>query len=190
MNHSSIMEGTMASLNSPVSSHLVWVLFLLRFTCWFLLWTFCEYWMHRLMHVSSPYNILYRMHRSHHLTPYAVLTDKKYRWPKLSYFIFFFDNIHETLEIIVGETIPALCIYYCDPECGILLLAFHYVYEILATDSLLEHNPDISLHSVIKYCAVGQFHLEHHRLPSYNYGFTITLWDHVFKTYKYPSKTI
>lgn len=104
------------------------------------------------------------------------------------YFFFFFENVHETVEIIVGETIPAICIYLCDPDCGIYLLAFHYIYEILATDSLLEHNAQITSKSIIKYAAVGQFHLEHHRLPTCNYGFTITLWDHVFGTYKYPAE--
>ncbi len=167
---------------------LLWLMFVLRLSFWFLLWTFCEYWMHRLMHLSSSYNPLYQVHRGHHLISYKVLTDKKNQWPKLMYFFFFFENIDETLEILIGETIPALCIYYCDPECGKYILAFHYIYEILATDSLLEHNPDIASPSIIKYCAVGQFHLQHHRVPSCNYGFTITIWDHVFNTYKYPSK--
>lgn len=171
-------------------SNLTWFVFSLRFSLWFLLWTFIEYWMHRVMHWSHPLNPLFDIHRSHHLTPMSVLTDKKYRWPKLMYFFFYFENVHETVEIIVGETIPAICIYFCDPECGFWLLVFHYIYEILATDSLLEHNAEITSKSIIKYAAVGQFHLEHHRIPSYNYGFTITLWDHVFGTYKYPSERL
>ena len=86
------------------------------------------------------------------------------------------DNLHETLEIIVGETLPALLIWWFDPQCGVPLLIFHYVYEILATDALLEHNPDIRAPIWVRNFAVGQFHLEHHRRPTTNFGFTITLW--------------
>jgi hypothetical protein len=53
------------------------------------------------------------------------------------------DNLHETLEIVVGETLPAVVIWWVDPVCGVPLLVFHYCYEILATDALLEHNPNI-----------------------------------------------
>ena len=177
------MDVDMLQYYASLSSWQYWM----RFTSWFMLWTLAEYSMHRLMHYSHPWNPLYRLHRPHHLTPMSALTDKKNRWPKLTYFFFYFENTHETLEILLGETIPALCIYYYDPECGTLLLIFHYIYEILATDSLLEHNADISARWIINYAAVGQFHLEHHRIPSCNYGFTITLWDHIFGTYKYPS---
>lgn len=161
--------------------------FPLRLTGWFLIWTCAEYWMHRLMHWHSAYNFLYSIHREHHRISYAEVTDKKHRWPKLSYFFFFFDNLHETLEIVVGETIPALVIYTLDHECGKVLLVFHYVYEILATDSLLEHNAEIRSKSIVAAFAVGQFHLEHHRRSEKNFGFTITLWDHLFGTFSYPT---
>ena len=160
--------------------------FYIRLGFWFLIWTCAEYWMHRLMHWRSPYNFLYFIHHEHHKIPYTEVTDKKHRWPKLIYFIFYFDNIHETLEIILGETIPALLIYFIDPECGLLVLIFHYFYEIMATDSLLEHNAQISSKSVVSVFAVGQFHLEHHRRSEKNFGFTITLWDHIFGTFSYP----
>lgn len=162
------------------------VSYAVRLVAWFLVWTFAEYWMHRLMHWRNRYNFLYDIHREHHKIPYNEVTDKKHRWPKLMYFLFFFDNIHETLEIILGETLPACIIYFIDPECGIVILLFHYVYEILATDSLLEHNEDIKSKYIISTFAVGQFHLEHHRRSEKNYGFTITLWDHVFGTFSYP----
>jgi len=80
----------------------------------------------------------------------------------------------------VGETIWVLAIYWIDPQPGLFLLLFHYVYELLATDSLLEHNPDLEARFGL---AVGKFHLEHHRIPYVNYGFTIDVWDRVFGTY-------
>jgi sterol desaturase/sphingolipid hydroxylase (fatty acid hydroxylase superfamily) len=156
-----------------------------RLTALFLLWTLAEYFLHRFMHINHSLNIFFHIHRHHHNIPIEKLTAKTNRWPKFSYFFFWFDNLYETIEIVFGETIPALIIYYFDPECGIYILIFHYVYELLATDSLLEHNPEIKEKSVIKYFAVGQFHLEHHRRANKNFGFTITLWDHLFGTYKY-----
>jgi sterol desaturase/sphingolipid hydroxylase (fatty acid hydroxylase superfamily) len=118
--------------------------------------------------------------------PLSELTKKEHRWPKLLYFCFWFENLRETLEILLGETLPAMLIYYMDPECGLPLLVFHYIYEIIATDALLEHNPDIDQEEIVSTLAVGQFHLEHHRNPGVNFGFTITLWDHVFGTFKKP----
>ena len=63
---------------------------------------------------------------------------------------------------------PAFIIYFIDLECGFLILIFHYVYELLATDSLLEHNTDIKNSMIIKTFAVGQFHLQHHRQTNKN----------------------
>jgi sterol desaturase/sphingolipid hydroxylase (fatty acid hydroxylase superfamily) len=160
---------------------------LLRLTFWFMLWTLAEYWLHRLMHVSHRLNPLWYVHRLHHAIPLDVLTDAQFSIPKWHYFIWWFDNWHETLEIVIGETIPALLIYALDPECGYYLLIFHYVYELLATDSLLEHNSRISNETIISNFAVGQFHLEHHRRPHKNFGFTISWWDHLFGTFSLPT---
>jgi sterol desaturase/sphingolipid hydroxylase (fatty acid hydroxylase superfamily) len=176
------MTDSLQLLSSSSSFYMICI----RLSFWFLVWTFAEYWMHRLMHWRNPYNFLYHIHREHHKIAYNEVTDKKHQWPKLMYFIFFFDNINETLEIVLGETVPALLIYWIDPTCGIILLIFHYIYEILATDSLLEHNADIKDEAIISSLAIGQFHLEHHRHPEKNFSFTITLWDHVFGTFSYP----
>ena len=154
-----------------------------RLAFWFLTWTFCEYWMHRIMHINNPYNFLHYIHQYHHKIPIEIVTSHEYRWPKFSYIFFWFENLNETLEIIIGETIPALVIYFIDYECGLMILIFHYFYELIATDSLLEHNPNISYKPIIQCLAIGQFHLEHHRKRNKNFGFTITLWDHIFGTY-------
>jgi hypothetical protein len=172
------------SICNSLSKGLPW-----RFWLWFLVWTLAEYSFHRLCHTKAKYNPLWKMHRFHHSVPLAELTKKEHRWPKLLYFCFWFENFKETLEILLGETLPAVLIYVIDPECGLPLLVFHYAYEILATDSLLEHNPDIDQKEIVSTLAVGQFHLEHHRNPGVNFGFTITLWDHVFGTFKNPKAT-
>ena len=72
-----------------------------------------------------------------------------------------------------------LFIIYYDSNCGYPIFIFHYIYE------LLEHNTSLS-GKITKYFAVGQFHLEHHRKANTNFGFTITLWDHLFGTYENP----
>ena len=163
-------------------------LFYFRLVFWFLVWTLAEYLLHRFMHYNHSLNIFFKIHRHHHNIEMEKLTSKNNRWPKFSYLFFWFDNLNETIEIIFGETMPALIIYFIDPECGFLILVFHYVYELLATDSLLEHNTDIKNSMIIKTFAVGQFHLQHHRQTNKNYGFTITLWDHIFGTYKHYSE--
>ena len=155
----------------------------IRFCFWFLMWTLAEYLLHRLMHYNHSLNIFFKIHRHHHNISLSILTSKKNMIPKFSYFIFWFENLNETIEILFGETFPAVLIYLIDPDSGKYILIFHYIYELLATDSLLEHNPDIKSQNIIKYFAVGQFHLQHHRQTNKNYGFTITLWDHVFGTY-------
>ena len=158
--------------------------FYIRLFIWFLIWTLAEYLIHRFMHFNHKLNIFYRIHRYHHSIPYDKLTSSNNKLPKLSYFFLWFDNINETIEIILGETIPAIGIYLLDKKCGFIILIFHYFYELIATDALLEHNPNIKTSSIINYFAVGQFHLEHHRKANKNFGFTITLWDHLFGTYE------
>ena len=111
----------------------------------------------RLMHYVHPWNPLWQMHRLHHAIPIDTLTESlEYKGPKWYYFLWWFDNAHETLEIVLGETLPAVLIYMVDPECGMPLLVFHYLYEIWATDALLEHNARISNTAVISTFAVGQ----------------------------------
>jgi hypothetical protein len=192
----------------------------------------------RLMHYVHPWNPLWQMHRLHHAIPIDTLTESlEYKGPKWYYFFWYFDNLHETAEIVLGETLPAVLIYMVDPECGVPLLAFHYLYEIWATDALLEHNASITNTAVISTFAVGQvcrrchckrslpnciysrlprpfcncsssllnclylfstltpavsilqpqFHLEHHRNPRTNFGFTLACWDHIFGTFTLPS---
>ena len=153
-----------------------------RFMAWFLVWTFCEYATHRwLFHYNHTWNPFFKIHQFHHGLSLESLCAKENRFPKPLYFLWFFDNVYETLEIVIGETIWALLIYLIDPEVGVPLLIFHYVYELLATDSLLEHNADLEAPIGL---AVGKFHLEHHAFPTCNYGFTIDLWDRLLGTWR------
>ena len=162
--------------------YLQWCAFTLKFAAWFLVWTFCEYATHRwLFHCNTKWNPFLIIHQFHHGLPLENLCAKENRFPKPLYFIWFFDNVYEALEILIGETIWALIIYWIDEDVGLPLLCFHYVNELLATDSLLEHNAELEAPPGL---AVGKFHLEHHRVPTSNFGFTIDLWDRIFGTYR------
>ena len=139
-----------------------------------------EYWLHRLMHSS----ILYKIHKYHHHISYKELTIPV--TPKLSYLFFWYDNLYETLEIIIVQFIPIFIIYLMDPYIGLILFFFYYIYEFISSDSLVEHNPNITNIIITYFFAIGQFHLEHHRNMKCNFSFKITLWDHIFNTYENP----
>ena len=146
----------------------------------FLLITFWEYWIHRLSHYKHKYNFLYNIHKLHHSWSYKVITEEDSF--HLSYLFLWFDTLYETIEIWFMSFIPVLIAYYIDNETYPLLF-FYYFYEIIATASLVEHNPRIKNENIIYYLAIGKFHLQHHKTTRYNYSFKITLWDYVFDTY-------
>lgn len=149
-------------------------------TClYFLLWTLYEYFGHRLYHFKHPWNFMYPIHQHHHQMELQSLCSPDNRWPKPLYFLWWFDNFYESVEIWIGETIPLLVVWWFDPISGSPLLVFHYIYELLATDSLLEHNANLE----IPIMAVGKFHIEHHVHPNKNFGFTINIWDKIFGTF-------
>ena len=86
---------------------------------------------------------------------------------------------------MIGETLPAFLIYYFISQYyGLIILIFHYFYEIIATDAILEHNPYISSKYITRFFAIGQFHLQHHRNTQKNFSFIFTFWDYVFGTYQ------
>lgn len=153
---------------------ILWVLGLIALM---LAWTGISYAIHRLAHVAGVWNQLHRIHRAHH-HPNYLKRDLKFRWYNL---LFCFETIPETLDVWITLTLPAFALSAMDPEHGIILLCFHYIYEILLSDNRFDHNPAIG-GQIIRWLACGQYHLEHHRDPSRNFGLLITFWDFVFRT--------
>ena len=153
---------------------------LLGVTLAFLSWTLMTYWLHRLAHIHSHKNPLWRLHRAHHKVPYLSAPTGSI-WPKPGQFVLWLGNWRTSLDVIVLMTVPAILITLVFPRYGIPLLIFHYFYELFCSEYALDHNPKIS-GTVTKYFAWGDFHLYHHIAPKRNFGLMVTFWDRVFGT--------
>jgi len=146
----------------------------------FLIWTFAIYWLHRLAHVRAKWNPLYPIHQAHHRQKYdGTETDIK-----PGHFIFMFGDIKVTWDVLLTQTLPLLIITCFLPQQGLVLLAFHYIYEVFLSEGILDHNPRL-VGNITRYFAWGRFHLTHHHQPVKNYSLMITLWDYIFGTAKW-----
>lgn len=146
----------------------------------FLLWTLLVYLMHRLAHWRSKYNFLYQIHLTHHKVDYLNPVNRSFKW---FYLLFYFGGLYETLDVILILTLPALIVYFINPNTGIYLLVFHYMYEVFLSEGFLDHNPNVT-GSITRYLSWGKYHLGHHRNWKKNYSLMITLWDYIFGTRK------
>lgn len=149
---------------------------------YFMLWTLCSYWIHRIAHIPHKKNILFKVHQAHHMVQYG----ESYM-PSWGSFFFWFGSWKASLDVWISLTLPVVIIAIIDPVPGITLLIFHYVYEVFFSSNVLDHNPKIK-GMVTRIFAIGQYHLQHHRVQRWNYSFFITLWDHVFRTVKKSGK--
>jgi sterol desaturase/sphingolipid hydroxylase (fatty acid hydroxylase superfamily) len=162
-----------------MSNHIVLLLKDLGgFTAAFLLWTFMIYWLHRLSHIRHQKNPLWQLHCAHHATPYLSAPSLS-PWPKFAQLFFWLGSWRATLDVLVVMTLPALLIALIAPRYGLMLLAFHYFYEVFCSEYALDHNPRIQGFWT-RIFAWGDFHLFHHISTRNNYGLIITLWDRVF----------
>lgn len=143
----------------------------------FLLWTFIIYWMHRLAHVRAPFNPLYRIHQGHHQQKY----DGTRQGFKIEYLWWNFGELRLAVDIIITQTIPLLILTWFFPSQGLVLLVFHYLYEVFLSEDYLDHNIHIQ-GDVTRFFAWGRFHMTHHHKPKYNYCLMVTLWDFLFRT--------
>jgi len=146
----------------------------------FLVWTFAIYWLHRISHLTHPYNPLWQVHRAHHKIPYLSEPSGS-KFPRIGQFFLWLGSWRASLDVILVMTLPALLIALAIPRYGIPLLVFHYVYELFCSEYALDHNPRIK-GDIVKYFAWGDFHLFHHTASKNNFGLVITLWDRVFGT--------
>lgn len=140
-------------------------------------WLGLAYGIHRLAHWPARWNRLQRLHAVHHAPAYFSRA-RTLRW---HHFLLCFGSPAETLDIWITLTLPALLVCLAFPAQGPLLLVLHYAYEIVCSDQLLDHNPDL-VGPITRLFAWGDYHLRHHRNPSRNFGLILTVWDHTFGT--------
>jgi sterol desaturase/sphingolipid hydroxylase (fatty acid hydroxylase superfamily) len=136
--------------------------------CYFLLWTFILYWLHRLLHTSAR---LSKWHLHHHR--YAVAHTTTWHWNNL---FLFNDDWPSTNDLWTTEVIPTLIFSWITGQWWISV--FYYVWAAFIQETL-EHNPTVNWPILTS----GRWHLMHHKLKC-NYGLFMPLWDIVFKTYK------
>lgn len=151
------------------------ILWITKLLLLFLAWTAASYGIHRLAHVKGRWNWLFRIHMLHH-SPDYFRRDGRFRW---RYLLMCFDSIPETLDVFITLTLPLLVLASVYFGQGVVLLIFHYLYEIIFSDERFDHNPAID-GAVTRWLACGQYHLEHHRNPGCHFGLIITIWDRVF----------
>lgn len=136
--------------------------------CYFLLWTFMLYWLHRLLHTSI---VLSKWHLHHHR--YAITHTTKWHWNNL---LLFNDDWPSTKDLWTTEVIPTLIFSWITGQWWISV--FYYIWAAFIQETV-EHNANINLPILTS----GQWHLMHHRFKC-NYGLFTPIWDIVFKTYK------
>ncbi|MDN4524093.1 sterol desaturase family protein [Fictibacillus fluitans] len=149
---------------------------LAKLLIYFLIWSLYSYLIHRIAHIPSKKNPLLKIHLVHHRVEY----DSSFlpSWPN---FFFWFGSWRASIDVWVTLTLPLVVIAILDPVPGLILLGFHYFYEVFFASNVIDHNPHIK-GRVTKLLAIGQYHVKHHEVYRSNYGFFITLWDHLFGT--------
>jgi sterol desaturase/sphingolipid hydroxylase (fatty acid hydroxylase superfamily) len=147
----------------------------------FLLWSFCAYSLHRLAHLKSTYNPLFRIHLAHHLTEYGKEDTYAFQWPAWPSYLLWFDDLNSSLDVWITLVLPAAVVSLIIPQTHFSVLGFVYLYEVFLSEHNLDHNPQIC-GAVTSVLAIGNYHLTHHHYPRYNYGLYLTLWDYVFVT--------
>lgn len=150
--------------------------FLFELVGWFFLWTLYSYLIHRLAHVPGRYNFLRYCHLKHHGYSYGDSM-----WPPIADYFFWFGSWRGSLDVYITFTLPLVVLAIVKPEYGLILLAFHYIYEVFFSKNVLDHNPKIT-GKITRFIPIGQYHLKHHRNYRCNYSFYLTIWDYLFRT--------
>ncbi|WP_068716447.1 sterol desaturase family protein [Vibrio tritonius] len=143
---------------------------------YFFLWTLYSYICHVIAHVRFKYNFLQYFHMKHHAYNY----DDTF-WPPWHDYFFWFGDFRSSMDVYFTFTLPLIVLTFFDPVPGAILLAFHYVYEVFLSRTVLDHNPKIT-GKITRFIPIGSFHLKHHTNVRCNFSFYITLWDYLFKT--------
>lgn len=152
------------------------MLIVVKLVIYFLIWTFYSYFIHRIAHIPSKKNPLYKIHFVHHRIQY----DGSY-WPSWYNFFFWFGSWPASIDVWITFTLPIVLLIFIDPIPGSILLVFHYFYEVFLAGNVLDHNPAIK-GRIVRVFAIGQYHVNHHKLYVRNFSFYITFWDYLFGT--------
>ena len=155
--------------------------YIIELIFYYFMWLLWAYWIHRLSHIKSKKNPLYKIHLEHHKIKYGHSIEVKLNFSNWRYLFLWFGNLKSSLDVWITLTFPVLALSIIEPKFGIPLLIYNYIYEVFFSEEILDHNPNISGY-ITNFFACGQYHLEHHRYPNSNYSLYITLWDYVFST--------
>ena len=85
------------------------------------------------------------------------------------------------MDVYLAFTLPLMILTIFDPIPGVILLVFHYFYELFLSRNVLDHNPKIT-GKITRFMSIGSFHLKHHSNVRCNFSFFITFWDYLFRT--------
>lgn len=135
----------------------------------FLIWTFCLYWLHRIVHVIP---LLKQIHYNHHRCVTQNIHIGKWHYNNL---VLFNDTWTSTIDLWITEVIPTIIISYLLGAWW--LCVFYYIWAAIFQESW-EHNKNLNIYPVTS----GQWHLVHHQHPKYNFGLFFPMWDIIFQT--------
>lgn len=139
----------------------------MEFVCYFLLWTFMLYWIHRIGH-KVP--VIRKFHSIHH--GYINSTITGWHWNNL---FLFNDNWPSTIDLWITEVVPTIIFSWLTGQWWIA--AFYYIWAAFLQEEL-EHRRNLN----IPLLTCGEWHLKHHRRSDKNFGLFFPLWDKLFKT--------
>jgi sterol desaturase/sphingolipid hydroxylase (fatty acid hydroxylase superfamily) len=153
------------------------MLFAVKLTGYFLLWSLWSYGVHVLAHSKlRRFNLPKYVHRKHHGYRY-----EKRVFPPWHDYFFWFGDWRSSLDVYITFTIPLIALAFYEPVYGGILLGFHYIYEVFLSRDVLDHNPNLK-GSFTRYIPVGVYHMAHHRDLRCNFSFYLTVWDFLFRT--------
>lgn len=152
------------------------MIFAVKLVFYFILWTLYSYIIHVIAHKNFKFNFLQKIHLPHHAYQY-----KARKWPPFHDYFFWFGSLKGTLDVWITFTLPLIVLMFFEPKVAIVLLVFHYIYEVFLSRDILDHNPHLN-GLITKIVPVGEYHLKHHKNYRCNYTFFIPVWDYVFKT--------
>lgn len=134
----------------------------------FLLWTFCLYWIHRVIHKIPQ---LKKIHFAHHRF-IAQNPNVGWHWNNL---LLINDDVESTIDLWITEVIPTLLLSFLLNAWWLSI--FYYLWAALIQERI-EHDANFNLPPLTS----GGWHLIHHKKVTVNYGLFFPFWDIIFRT--------
>ena len=145
----------------------------MNYIMYFMCWTFCLYYIHRIAHKNS---LLMKYHADHHRFVNEYLKHKNnmsWHWNNL---FLVNDNLKSTIDLWLTEVIPT--IVFCILTQQWWIFAVYYLWASVFQESL-EHNSSINIYP---FMTCGSWHLAHHKNPTKNFCLFFPIWDILLKT--------